>query len=156
MRNPSIYIPFSSWSTLDTTIGLPSNAPYANTLDPGNKLEIKISEISPPPNASNKQSNLYFSKRSLYYFSHPLLLVTKTYWAPSDISIYFCCSLCTILRRGICYFLHILITIRPNAEAAAVLIIPCLQPVALNLSTKPSAVSGLINPQAALGRGTSY
>ena len=150
-----MYRPLSSWSTLDTTIGLPSNAPYANTREPGSKLDIRTSEMAPPPSASNKQSNLYFSSSSLYYFSQPLLLVTKICLAPSAMSISLCCYLWTILSRGIFYFRHFLITIRPSADAAAVFIIPYLHPVALNLSTKPIAVSGLINPQAAQGTGTS-
>lgn len=60
-----------------------------------------------------------------------------------------------MFRRGIFYFLHSLISIRPSADAAAVLIIPCLHPYARNLYTNPMAVKGFIRPQAALSIGVS-
>ncbi len=53
-----MFKPFSNCKTLEITIGLPSSAPYINTLDPGNKGAINAYVIGPPPNASTKQSYL--------------------------------------------------------------------------------------------------
>jgi hypothetical protein len=89
------------------------------------------------------------------YSSYQLPLVIITCLAPYFFSSSACSSFLTTLRRGMPRVWHLLLSILPRADAAAVWMIPFLSFVELNMWVIPITVKGLTIPEAAEGRSTS-
>lgn len=115
---------------------------------------ISFYVIGPPPKASNKILKPWDLMASVYWASQPSL-VTITCWAPYDFNKSACSCFLTIFKRGMPSLIHLLLSILPKADAAAVWMIPFLWGFVSKMSVIPMTVNGFTIPEAADPCGTS-